>query len=116
MRIAIRVHFDAAHKLDWHPGKCRRLHGHTYEVEVVLFGPVRQPEGVLIDFSEMRKHVKKVIDELDHRYLNEIIENPTVENITLWLYKKLKEDFLEFEVGVRVWEGKSGYAEINLRR
>ena len=99
--------FDAAHNLVQYHGKCEKLHGHTYKLKVVIEG---QPdsEGMIIDFLEVSKIVKEnVISILDHSYLNEIISQPSAENIALWIWEKL-DDKLKREncnlYEIHVWE------------
>lgn len=79
--------FDAAHLLPWHPGKCQRLHGHTYRLEVSVEGPVGD-RGIVCDFAELDALVhREVIDRYDHRYLNDLLDNPTAENIATEIWK-----------------------------
>jgi 6-pyruvoyltetrahydropterin/6-carboxytetrahydropterin synthase len=85
--------FEAAHVLPNHPGKCSRLHGHSYRLEVALEGPLRESgpaAGMVEDFEVVSRVVKSaVIAELDHRSLNELIENPTAEHIVAWIWGRL---------------------------
>ena len=77
--------FDAAHNLVHYHGKCERLHGHTYRAVVVLEG-TPDSEGMILDFCELSDAVReRVLSKLDHRYLNDIIPQPTAENIALWI-------------------------------
>ncbi|MBQ9527728.1 MAG: 6-carboxytetrahydropterin synthase QueD [Fretibacterium sp.] len=77
--------FDAAHNLVHYHGKCERLHGHTYRAAVVLKG-TPDDEGMVIDFCELSEIIKeRVLSKLDHSYLNDIIPQPTAENIALWI-------------------------------
>ncbi|MBQ7577204.1 MAG: 6-carboxytetrahydropterin synthase QueD [Synergistaceae bacterium] len=99
--------FDAAHNLINYHGKCEKLHGHTYKLRVVLEG---QPdsEGMIMDFAELSSLVKqKIISRLDHAYLNEIISQPSAENIALWVWDEL-EKFLTREncklYEIHIWE------------
>lgn len=85
--------FEAAH---WLPRvaaghKCARMHGHSYRFVVSVRGEMDEL-GWVMDFAEMRKIVDPVVEELDHRCLNEIegLENPTAEAITKWLWDRLK--------------------------
>jgi 6-pyruvoyltetrahydropterin/6-carboxytetrahydropterin synthase len=94
--------FDSAHRLEWEPGKCKQLHGHTYRLQVSVEGKLNE-NGIIINFTELKDIVKKkILDELDHKYLNELISNPTAENIVLWIWDKLKSDFNLYEV--KLWE------------
>ena len=99
--------FDAAHRLDRYRGKCEALHGHTYRLAVTLEGH-RDDDDMVFDFTELKKLVTaKVLDRLDHAYLNDIMDQPTAENIALWVW-----DELDGEVNrpncklhtVQVWE------------
>lgn len=86
--------FEAAHFLPNVPEnhKCKRLHGHSYKIIITIRGPVDPKIGWVMDFGEITKVVKVIIDQLDHRLLNEILglENPTSENLVVWIWNKLK--------------------------
>lgn len=86
--------FEAAHLLPNLPEshKCRRLHGHSFQAEIVVTGPVDAKLGWVIDYADISAAFKPLWDQLDHRYLNEIpgLENPTSENIALWIWARLK--------------------------
>lgn len=94
MEIFKEFTFEAAHRLpNLPPGhKCSRLHGHSFRVRVCVSGPVDERTGWVMDFGEIKARCKPVIDELDHRYLNEIpgLENPTSERIAEWLWQRLR--------------------------
>jgi 6-pyruvoyltetrahydropterin/6-carboxytetrahydropterin synthase len=96
MRVDLRktFQFEAAHLLPRLPEshKCRRLHGHSFKVEIVVAGDVDSGLGWLIDYAEIAAAFKPLWEQLDHRYLNEIegLENPTSENIALWIWERLK--------------------------
>ena len=87
-------HFVAAHTLPNVPPdhQCARMHGHSYQVEVSVTGPVGAESGWLMDHAEISKVVKPLIAQLDHRYLNDIpgLENPTFEQLAGWLWRALK--------------------------
>jgi 6-pyruvoyltetrahydropterin/6-carboxytetrahydropterin synthase len=87
------VDFEAAHRLADYPGKCCRLHGHNWRVEVTVAGTELDSLGMLIDFRDLKREVNKVIETLDHYYLNEIepfrTVNPTAENIAKYVYREL---------------------------
>jgi 6-pyruvoyltetrahydropterin/6-carboxytetrahydropterin synthase len=86
--------FEAAHRLPHVPQghKCGRLHGHSYRVEIHVEGKVDQKVGWVIDFADIKKAFKPLEDELDHNFLNEIegLSNPTSENLSRWIWLKLK--------------------------
>jgi len=82
--------FDAAHRLSKYHGKCERLHGHTYRLAVTLEGKPDE-DGMLFDFVELKSAVQgAVLSELDHAYLNDIIDQPTAENIAMWIWQRLE--------------------------
>lgn len=81
--------FDAAHNLVEYHGKCEVLHGHTYRLAVVLEGRP-DAEGMVVDFCEVSAIVRReVVDRLDHSYLNDIVPQPTAENIAMWVWRKI---------------------------
>lgn len=92
MLISKIFKFDSAHKIPNYKGKCAKLHGHTWKLIVTFKGEVDQKTGMIMDFVDIKKIVEeKILDKLDHLYLNDIIENPTCENILLWIKEQLKE-------------------------
>ena len=81
--------FDSAHQLREYRGKCENLHGHTYRLQVTLDCPVGA-DGLAFDFVRLKEEVQgKVLDRLDHVFLNEIIPQPTAEHIAIWIWKEL---------------------------
>ena len=82
--------FDAAHRLESYHGKCEELHGHTYRLSISVIGELDN-EGMVIDFLELKALVKEyVLSRLDHKYLNEVIGQPTAENIARWVFDTVK--------------------------
>jgi 6-pyruvoyltetrahydropterin/6-carboxytetrahydropterin synthase len=94
MELRKTFQFEAAHLLPGLPKshKCRRLHGHSFQVEIVVAGKLDTTLGWVMDYAEITNIFKPIWEKLDHRYLNEIpgLENPTSENISIWIWKKLK--------------------------
>lgn len=102
MPVVIRkkFRFEAAHYLPKMPEghKCRRLHGHSFKVEVNVKGEINPETGLLIDFGDIKKIVKPYIEMLDHWCINEVgeregielLQNPSSENISKWLFFVLK--------------------------
>jgi 6-pyruvoyltetrahydropterin/6-carboxytetrahydropterin synthase len=92
MRIKRTFSFDAAHRLPGHPGKCRDLHGHRYGLAVTVDRPVDRETGLVIDFKELKEIVaEEVLDRLDHKYVNDVIDNPTAELMAVWIWDRLLE-------------------------
>jgi 6-pyruvoyltetrahydropterin/6-carboxytetrahydropterin synthase len=85
--------FEAAHLLPKVPEghKCRRLHGHSFRVELTVAGPLDEAAGWLMDFWEVDRVARPIVEGLDHRYLNEIegLENPTSEVLARWLWRQI---------------------------
>lgn len=85
---------EAAHRLPNLPEghKCRRLHGHSFRIEIAVEGASDPKLEWLMDYADISKAFKPIYEELDHNYLNEIqgLENPTSENIAKWIWKRLK--------------------------
>jgi 6-pyruvoyltetrahydropterin/6-carboxytetrahydropterin synthase len=99
--------------LPFHPGKCARMHGHSYRLEVAVRGPIRSrgpARGMIEDFSQVERIVNdRVVDVLDHQNLNDFIENPTVENIVLWIWKRLERVLLRLDE-LALWETSTACA------
>ncbi len=112
-RYTLRViaDFAAAHTLRAYPGACSRMHGHNWKVEVEVDAVELDDIGMGLDFKVIKQSAKHVIDELDHRYLNEIPPfdeiNPTAENIAAHLYRGLADRLNDDRIHVRavtLWE------------
>jgi len=113
--VSIRTHFSAAHYLRNYPGNCEHLHGHNWNVEVVV-------RAEKIDFRDLKKAVAGVLSELDHTNLNDHPrfrdKNPSSERLAEYIYHRVKEDLKSFsrielarvtvcetpETGVTYWE------------
>lgn len=94
MEIFKEFSFEAAHRLPYVSAghKCARLHGHSFQVRIVVSGHPGLDTGWIMDFADIKKACKPVLEQLDHYYLNDIegLENPTSENIALWIWRRLK--------------------------
>ena len=102
--------FDSAHFLPKYNGKCEALHGHTYKMVIKLEGYPDQ-EGMIVDFVELKRIVKKeIIDLLDHTCLNDLLQQPSAETIAVWGWNQL-EGLLKRDncslYEVEVWETKT---------
>ena len=94
MELFKRFSIEAAHWLPNVPAdhKCRRMHGHSFQIQVHVRGPVDPHLGWVMDFAEIKAAFAPVEDEIDHRCLNDVagLENPTSENLARWLWKRLR--------------------------
>ncbi len=96
--LTCRFSFDSAHRLDFAPQnhRCRTLHGHTYTVEIEIRGAVDPKTGWLMDYDEIIRLVKPLVNRLDHQTLNEVkgLKFTTAEEIAVWFWERLKSDLL----------------------
>ena len=94
MEIFKAFTIEAAHRLPHVPSghKCGRLHGHSFQIEVHVKGPLDESLGWIIDFADIKGAFKPLEEQIDHRYLNEVegLENPTSENIARWIWQRLR--------------------------
>ena len=86
--------FEAAHRVVGYPGKCDRLHGHNWVVEAAFRGTELDDLGMMIDFKTAKAALMAVLDEFDHRYVNELppfdaAVNPTAENLARIIFERL---------------------------
>jgi 6-pyruvoyltetrahydropterin/6-carboxytetrahydropterin synthase len=108
--VVRRYRFEAAHRLEWHPGRCRRLHGHSYVLEVQVSGPL-DDRGVVMDFADVDEIVEAAVlygpDGFDHADLNERIKNPTAESLVVLVGERLDVAGLRWS-RLRLWETEDG--------
>ncbi len=94
MELRKTFQFEAAHLLPQlaKSHNCRRLHGHSFKVEVAVAGPCDPKLGWVMDYAEIGAAFQPLWEKLDHRYLNEIrgLENPTSEHLAFWIWERLK--------------------------
>ncbi len=90
MRLDVEFAFAAAHRLPRYDGPCFRVHGHNYRMFVAVEGEVDPHAGMVADFGKVKELVQEhVLARVDHRNLNDILENPTAENIARWIWETL---------------------------
>lgn len=117
--IIVKESFSAAHFLRGYRGKCERIHGHNYLVELHIEGEGLDKVGILWDFAEAKRLLRGILEELDHSLLNEDsplgLLNPTVENIARYIFGKVKDQLPPQLILKRVivWETETnaGYYE-----
>jgi 6-pyruvoyltetrahydropterin/6-carboxytetrahydropterin synthase len=118
MRISQAFTFEAAHRLPNVPEghRCRRMHGHSYRVEVRIEGPVDRRSGFVVDFFDVEAAFAPLLDLLDHHCLNEVdgLENPTAENIAMWIWYRLHPSLPDL-AAVAVYETPNCWAEYDGR-
>jgi len=107
--IKIIEDFSGAHKLrHYYRGKCEALHGHNWKVEASLYGKTLDSRGMIMDFKDLKDSLKKILDLLDHKYLNELLffkkKNPTSENIARFIHGELSRYVKKGKIKISVWE------------
>jgi len=86
----VEFQFAAAHRLPRYDGPCFRMHGHNYQFVVAIEGDVDPRTGMVADFGRIQDVVREhVLSRADHQTLNDVLENPTAENIARWIYETL---------------------------
>jgi 6-pyruvoyltetrahydropterin/6-carboxytetrahydropterin synthase len=123
MEVTIGKHFEfeASHKLPDEAvyGKCSKLHGHRYELDIEIEGRIK-PAGWVCDFGELKDMVNEhVIKKYDHSNLNDFFDIPTVENIAVQIFNAL--DVLlkdkDYKLNkVKIYETRTSYAEITRKQ
>jgi 6-pyruvoyltetrahydropterin/6-carboxytetrahydropterin synthase len=109
--------FGAAHQLRNYNGKCENLHGHNWKIEVFVKGEILGEDGLLVDFKVIKETTLNILEELDHKFLNELEYfkdiNPSSENIARYLYeitsRELNNDTVQIS-RITVWESDSACA------
>lgn len=113
--------FEAAHSLPGHKGKCARLHGHSYKVEISVLGSIKQApgasdDGMVMDFDDLTHFVQlAVLERLDHQNLNDVTGiRTTAENLAHWIWNALLQEGFPEALLYRVclWETAHGRVEI----
>lgn len=111
-RLDVEDWFSSAHQLRGYKGKCENLHGHNWRVRLTVEGQTLGPLGMLVDFGDLKKILRALMDRLDHKFLNEVPPfdqiNPTSEQLAAWLAAEVAGN-LPAGVGVAavtVWESE----------
>ena len=127
-RVSREIQFCYGHRLLNYAGKCRHLHGHNGRVLITLEAPDLDDKGMLVDFTEIKRHVQAWVDEnLDHNMLlhrddpilpllqerDERVfvmdRNPTAENIARLIFDQARSSGLPV-VEVILWETPNCHA------
>ena len=109
--VSVEQTFAAGHSLRNYKGKCENVHGHNYRVLVTIQGPQLDATGLLVDFVEVKKLMGRVVDRLDHQFINDLapfnVVNPSAENMAKYFYDEISAGLGESAVRVgevRIWE------------
>ncbi|RLB29155.1 MAG: 6-carboxytetrahydropterin synthase QueD [Deltaproteobacteria bacterium] len=112
--LRVITQFAAAHRLRNFKGKCEKLHGHNWRIEVIVEGEKLNDAGLLIDFKEVKDDTNRILEELDHSFLNELSQfkdqNPSSENIAAYIFEKLSSKLNDNRIKVTkvtAWESDS---------
>jgi 6-pyruvoyltetrahydropterin/6-carboxytetrahydropterin synthase len=118
-RIGVECRFSAAHLLEGHPGRCSRLHGHSWRVEAVFAADEASSDGMVLDFDDARGALEDVVAPFDHRFLNEVGPfdelPPTAENVAGDVFERLDSRARDASwparlESVTVWESEDAWA------
>lgn len=115
--LMVETTFAAAHQLRGYKGKCERVHGHNWKVQVHVVAERLNDIDIAMDFHDLKNILNEVIEPLDHSFLNDIFpfteKNPSSENMAKWIYdflnKKLPNEQVQVSA-VTVWESDSASA------
>ncbi len=115
--VMITAGFAAAHRLRDYGGKCENIHGHNFRVDVFARAKELDVVGLTIDFRILKDKTQTFLDQLDHKYLNELphfVEtNPSSENIAAYIFKNLTKELNNENIlitKVSVWESDTSRA------
>lgn len=112
-RIKVKANFSAAHNLKDYHGKCERLHGHNWVVEAVFSYKTLGKGGMAVDFRIAKNILRRVTENLDHSYLNDLKVlksiNPTSENIAKFIYDSVRKNNKSLQ-SISVWENEGSCA------
>ena len=117
--VSVQAHYDSAHFLVHYKGKCERLHGHRYVVDVAVQTAELNEAGIAFDFVDLKRELRALADALDHRLLNELPQfegvETSAENQARWFYQELKDrlpaELAEGLLYARVWETPTQWAQ-----
>lgn len=117
--VSVQAHYDSAHFLENYKGKCERLHGHRYIVEVALQTDRLNEAGIAFDFVDLKRHLRALADGMDHQLLNDLPQfqgvETSAENQARYFFDELKkllpEDLAEGLLYARVWETPTQWAQ-----
>jgi 6-pyruvoyltetrahydropterin/6-carboxytetrahydropterin synthase len=138
--LCLTFRWEGAHSLPNHQGKCKRVHGHNYRMDVSLRGEVEKQDnelgkqsekgrrhgerfsptlGMIAEFDDVKGIIDAFIDEkVDHRFMNDVVSEEfhpvTTENVAYWMFSELYGKFGDILNQVRVWETDRSNAYVTL--
>jgi len=110
--VSVEETFAAGHALRGYRGKCENVHGHNYRVRVTLQGEQLDSAGLLVDFVELKRTLRAIVERLDHTFLNDVPPfdklNPSAENMARYFYEEMTQGLAGDNAGrvaeVKIWE------------
>ena len=113
--ISVEETFAAGHALRGYRGKCEKVHGHNYRVQVRVAGEKLDSAGLLMDFVDLKQLLRAVIERLDHEFLNDVPPfdalNPSAENMAKYFYDEISQALAASQPdspvrlsSVKIWE------------
>lgn len=122
--VSVQAHYDSAHFLRNYHGKCEKLHGHRYVVELALAANELNESGIAYDFVDIKKQLRALADHLDHENINELPPfdelEPSAENQARYFYEEMRRllpaPMSEAVLYVRIWETPTQWATYSERQ
>ena len=103
MDLVVDFRFSAAHRLPRYPGRCFRMHGHSYRLQVILRGVPHKNTGMVVDFHDVEAAVGPLIRQIDGSCWNDVLDNPTAEAIVVWCWRRLRPSLPALDE-LKLWE------------
>jgi len=124
------MRFEYGHRILNHPGKCKRLHGHSGKVEFTVYGDINEETGMVIDFGDISSSVGEFVKHnLDHKTFLQIgdplieaeslnseevvitLGPPTAENLCVMILRQSSPLLPGRDISIKLWETEDSYAE-----
>jgi 6-pyruvoyltetrahydropterin/6-carboxytetrahydropterin synthase len=112
-QVTVDETFSSGHALRGYKGKCENPHGHNYKVQIVVEGPSLDSIGLLYDFTHLKRAIRDLVEQVDHKYLNDQAPfdtiNPSAENLAKYFYDETLRRVSAMPAGARltrvtIWE------------
>jgi 6-pyruvoyltetrahydropterin/6-carboxytetrahydropterin synthase len=115
--VSVEETFAAAHQLREYKGKCENLHGHNYRVRITVAAEQLDRAGLVVDFVELKRHMRALLERLDHKFLNDVppfdVVNPSAENIAKYFYDQMPPALKSGRArisSIKIWETETSTA------